>query len=50
MKIKKDFKMVRYHGVFDIVPNPNGCIALCGGQVVFELAHAFWWVNRFMCH
>jgi hypothetical protein len=47
---KKEFKMVRCLGVPDIISIPNGCIPLCGGQVVFELAHTSWWVNKFMCH
>jgi hypothetical protein len=38
-KIK--FKVVRCFGVFDIVSIPNGHILLCGGQVLFELAHTF---------
>ncbi len=36
---KNDFKMVRCHGVFDIVSKPNGHIPLCGRHVLFELAH-----------
>jgi hypothetical protein len=47
---KKKFKMVRCLGVLDIVSIPNGCIPLCGKQVLFKLAHTFWWVNRFVCH
>ncbi len=38
---KKEFKMVRCHGVPNIVSIPNGCIPFCGGQVMFELAHTF---------
>ncbi len=37
---KKEFKVVWCPGVLDIVSIPNGCI-LCGGQVLFELAHTF---------
>jgi hypothetical protein len=47
---KKEFKMVRCHGVLNIVSIPNGHIPLCGGHVVFQLAHTSWWVNKFMCH
>jgi hypothetical protein len=47
---KKEFKMVRCLGVPNVVSIPDGCILFCGGQVVFELAHTFWWVNRFVCH
>jgi hypothetical protein len=48
---KKEFKMVRCLGVHDIVSIPNGCIPLCRGQVVFELAQVYvWWVNMFICH
>jgi hypothetical protein len=36
---KKKFKMVRCPKMLDIVSIPNGCIPLCGGQVMFELAH-----------
>jgi hypothetical protein len=36
---KKEFKMVRCPSVLDIVSILNGCIPLCGGQVMFELAH-----------
>ncbi len=46
---KKEFKMVTCPEVHDIVSIPNGCIPLYGGHVVLELAHSFWWVNRFMC-
>jgi rRNA maturation endonuclease Nob1 len=46
---KKEFKVVRCHGVFDIVSNPNGHIPLCGGQVLFDLTHTFWGINKFMC-
>jgi hypothetical protein len=35
-------KVVRCLGVPDIVSIPNGCILLCGGQVLFELTHTFW--------
>jgi len=47
---KKKFKMVRCPKMLDIVSIPNGCIPLCGGQVMFELAHTSWWINKFMCH
>ncbi len=43
-------RMVKCHGVLDIVSIPNSCITICGGQVMFKLAHTSWWVNRFMCH
>ncbi len=46
---KKEFKVVKCHGVHDIVSIPNGRILLCGGQVLFELAHTFWGINMFMC-
>jgi hypothetical protein len=46
---KKEFKVVRCPRVHDIVSIPNGCIPLCGGQVLFELAHTLWGINRFMC-
>jgi hypothetical protein len=49
MKINKKFKVVRCHGVLDIVSVPNGRIPLCGGYVLFELAHTLWGINRFMC-
>jgi hypothetical protein len=39
-KIK--FEVVRCPRVSDIVSIPNGCILLCGGHVLFELAHTFW--------
>jgi hypothetical protein len=35
----KKFKMVKCPGVLDIVSIFNGHIPLCGGQVMFELAH-----------
>ncbi len=47
---KKEFKMVRFPKVPNMVSILNGCILLCGGQVVFKLAHTSWWVNKFMCH
>jgi hypothetical protein len=46
----KKFKMIRCPELPNTVSIPNGRILLCGGHVVFELAHTFWWVNRFMCH
>jgi hypothetical protein len=46
---KKEFKVVKCYGVLDIVSIPNGHIPLCGGQVLFELAHALWGINKFMC-
>jgi hypothetical protein len=45
---KKEFKMVKCLGVLDIFSILNGRIPLCGGHVVFELAHTSWWVNMFM--
>jgi hypothetical protein len=47
---KKECKMVRCPWVLDIVSIVNGHVPFCGGQVVFELAHTSWWVNKFMCH
>ncbi len=46
----KKFKMVKCPGVLDIVSIFNGHIPLCGGQVMFELAHTSSWVNMFMWH
>jgi hypothetical protein len=46
---KKEFKVVKCYGVFDIVSIPNGRIPFCGGQVLFELAHTLWGINRYMC-
>jgi hypothetical protein len=28
---------------------PNGHMPLHGEWVVYELAHPYWWVNKFMC-
>jgi hypothetical protein len=47
---KKGFKMVRCLGVPYIVSILNGRILHHGGEVLFELAHTSWWVNKFMCH
>jgi hypothetical protein len=44
---KKEFKVIKCSRVLDIVS--DGCIPLCGGQVLFELAHTLWGINRFMC-
>jgi hypothetical protein len=46
---KKEFKMVKCPGVHDIVSIPHGHIPLYGGQVIFELAHILWGINRLMC-
>jgi hypothetical protein len=41
--------VVRCLRVPNIVLIPNGRIPLCGGQILFELAHTLWGINRFMC-
>jgi len=50
MKIIKELEMVMCHGLPHIVSLMNGHVPLCSDQVVFELTHTSWWVNKFMCH
>jgi hypothetical protein len=36
------------HGAPNIVSIPHGHIFFCGGQVLFEVAHTFSGINKFM--
>jgi hypothetical protein len=41
---------IKCHWLLHIVSIHNGHMLLNDEQVVFELAHTFWWVNKFICH